>query len=160
MKSVSKEKTNEISQSARAVTRYIRISPRKIRLVLDTIRWKPVGAAFAILDNMNKKGARLVAKTLKSAFHNAKGKNMDENRLIVRYAFADGGPTLKRHLPRAMGRADTILKRTSHLTVVLEEGTARNMVPPQSKGEKPSKLAKFVKGKSGKTKEKAAGAAA
>jgi len=107
---------------ARAVTRYVRIAPRKVRVILGAIRRQSVGSAFSILDNMPKKAARIVNKTLKSAVANAKHKKMDESRLIVRYAFADGGPTLKRFRPRSMGRADSILKRTSHVTVVVEEG--------------------------------------
>ncbi len=146
--------------NARAVTRYIRISPRKIRLVLDTIRRKPVDEAFSILANTKKKAAGIVNKTLKSAFANAKQKEMDENRLFVRLAFADGGPTLKRYLPRAMGRADTILKRSSHVTLVLEEGEIRRPSPRQETGEKSSALGKMIKGKLGKKKEKEAGRAA
>lgn len=106
---------------AKAITRYLRISPRKLRLVLDTIRYKPVPDAFAILHNLKKKGSEMVAKTLKSAEANAKVKKMDENRLYVQEIKADGGPSLKRYMPRSMGRADVILKRMSHLTVVLGE---------------------------------------
>ena len=106
---------------ATAITRYLRISPRKLRLVIDTIRYKPVPNAFAILHNLKKKGSEMVAKTLKSAEANAKVKKMDENRLYVQEIKADGGPSLKRYMPRSMGRADVILKRMSHLTVVLGE---------------------------------------
>ena len=106
---------------AKAITRYLRISPRKLRLVLNTIRYKPVPDAFAILHNLKKKGSEMVAKTLKSAEANAKVKKMDENRLYVQEIKADGGPSLKRYMPRSMGRADVILKRMSHLTVVLGE---------------------------------------
>ena len=133
--------------SARAVTRYIRISPRKVRLVLDAVRRKPVGEAFSILANLKKKAARIVAKTLKSAVANAKKKELDENRLFVRLAFADGGPTLKRYLPRAMGRADTILKRTSHVTVVVEEDALRRFEPNANESDKPSKMQKPLKQK-------------
>ena len=104
---------------AKAITKYIRISPRKMRLVIDTVRYQPVSNAFAILDHLKKKGAPLAAKTLKSAVANAKVKKMDENRLYVREIKADGGPTLKRHMSRSMGRADVILKRMTHLTVVV-----------------------------------------
>ena len=106
---------------AKAITRYIRISPRKLRLVIDAIRMKPVSDAFSILENLKKKGAELAVKTLKSAQANAKVKKMDESRLYVREIKADGGPSLKRYMPRSMGRADVILKRMSHLTVVLGE---------------------------------------
>ncbi len=107
---------------AQAVTKYIRIAPRKMRLVLAIIVRKPVSEAFSILANTKKKAARLVTKTLKSAVANAVQKKLDEDRLFIRLAFADGGPSLKRFLPRAMGRADNILKRTTHLTLVVEEG--------------------------------------
>lgn len=106
---------------AKAITKYLRISPRKLRLVVDTVRYKPVSDAFAILQNLKKKGSEMVAKTIKSAAANAKVKKMDENRLYVREIKADGGPSLKRYMPRSMGRADVILKRMSHLTVVLDE---------------------------------------
>lgn len=106
---------------AKAITKYLRISPRKLRLVVDTVRYKLVGDAFAILQHLKKKGSEMVAKTLKSAAANAKVKKMDENRLYVQEIKADGGPSLKRYMPRSMGRADVILKRMSHLTVVLGE---------------------------------------
>ena len=106
---------------AKAITKYLRISPRKLRLVLDTVRYKPVPDAFAILQNLKKKGSEMVAKTLKRAAANAKVKMMFEARLLVQEIKADGGPSLKRYMPRSMGRADVILKRMSHLTVVLGE---------------------------------------
>ena len=143
--------------SARAVSRYIRISPRKVRLVLDVIRRKPISQAFSILENLNKKGSRIVVKVLKSAIANAKNKDMDETRLFVRGAFANGGPMLKRYLPRAMGRADTILKRTSHITLIVEEGMLRSTVTPQSRGEKSSKVKKNLSEKTVGKKELAAG---
>lgn len=92
-----------------------------MRLVINTIRYKPVTAAFSILGQLKQKAARMVAKTLKSAEANARVKKMDENRLYVQQIKADGGPTMKRYMPRSMGRADVILKRMTHLTVVLGE---------------------------------------
>ncbi len=92
-----------------------------MRLVIDAVRRKPVSDAFSILENLKKKAAPLVAKTLKSAQANAKVKKMDETRLYVREIKADGGPSLKRYMSRSMGRADVILKRMTHLTVVLGE---------------------------------------
>ena len=106
---------------ARSIVRYLRISPRKLRLVIDTVRYKPVSTAFAILTTLKKKGAPLVEKALKSAQANAKVKKMDENRLYIREIRADGAPSLKRYMPRSMGRADVILKRSSHLQIVLGE---------------------------------------
>lgn len=135
---------------ARAITRYMRISPRKVRLVVDTIRSKPVAHAHAILSNLNKKAARLVEKTLKSAEANAKAKKMDAARLYIREIRADGGPMLKRYLPRAMGRADVILKRTTHLNVVLAEHQRRvaSLQPESEKGgSKASRLRKEKKEK-------------
>ena len=138
---------NKNAGSARAVTRYIRISPRKMRLVLETIVRKPVFQAFSILAHTKKKAARIATKTLKSAVANAKQKQMNEDRLIVRLAFADGGPSLKRFLPRAMGRADNILKRTSHLTVVVEEGKGAMAMPKITGEGKVGKLAKVKRDK-------------
>ena len=142
---------NKVSQNAKAVTRYIRISPRKMRLVLDTITRKPVHQAFSILAHTKKKAARLVTKTLKSAVANAVQKKMDENRLFVRLAFADGGPTLKRFLPRAMGRADGILKRTTHLTVVVEEGNVKSGESRDGNAQKGLKLKKEKKKEAAQT---------
>ncbi len=136
---------------AKAVLRYIKIGPRKMRLVIDTIRHKPVATALSILANTKKKGARIAEKVLKSAQANAKVKKMDENRLYVSKVTADGGPSLKRYMPRSMGRADVILKRTTHLTMVLGEKEL-SRVPTQPDGKKePQKKHKEVK------KEKKAG---
>ena len=111
-----------------------------MRLVIDAIRRKPVGEAFVILAQLKKKGARLAAKTLKSAQANAQVKKMDDGRLYVREVRADGGPSLKRYMSRAMGRADVILKRTTHLTVILgERETTRAYTPPSAEKEGRSK---------------------
>ena len=142
---------------AKAITKYIRISPRKMRIVIDTVRYKPVANAFAILEHLKKKAARLAAKTLKSAVANAKFKKMDEERLYVREIKADGGPTLKRHMSRSMGRADVILKRMTHLTVVIGE---REMPVSATKIEPKDKKSKEVRpAKEKKTKKTLAGAA-
>ncbi len=116
------EAVRDLSKEARAVEKYLRIAPRKMRLVIDTIRRKPVSQAFNILTVLNKKAARLVEKGLKSAVANAKGKGLTESNLVVSEIRADGGPVMKRFLSRAMGRADQILKRMTHLTVVVREG--------------------------------------
>ena len=142
---------------AKAITKYIRISPRKMRIVIDTVRYKPVSNAFAILEHLKKKAARLAVKTLKSAVANAKMKKMDEERLYVREIKADGGPTLKRHMSRSMGRADVILKRMTHLTVVIGE---REMPVSATKIETKDKKSKEVRpAKEKKTKKTLAGAA-
>jgi large subunit ribosomal protein L22 len=107
---------------ARAVSRHLRIAPRKARGVVDLIRGKNVGAALMILDFLPRKGARLVAKTLKSVIANAENQQrVDVDRLYVRRITIDGGATLKRFMPRAHGRATPIRKRTSHITIVVDE---------------------------------------
>ncbi len=107
---------------AKAVARYIRIAPRKVRLVVDLIRGKQVGEALAILKHTPKAASPVVEKLLKSAIANAEHNyEMDPNNLVVGKIFVDQGPTLKRFRPRAMGRASRIHKRTSHITVVLNE---------------------------------------
>lgn len=107
---------------ARAVVKYARISPRKVKIVLDLIRNKPVGVAMGIIKNTPKAASEYLEKLLKSAVANAENNhNMDVNKLYVAECFASQGPTLKRVQPRAQGRAFRILKRTSHITLVLKE---------------------------------------
>ncbi|BAU26100.1 LSU ribosomal protein L22P [Aneurinibacillus soli] len=107
---------------AKAVARYIRIAPRKVRLVVDLIRGKQVGEALAILKHTPKAGSPVIEKVLLSAVANAEhNMNLDANDLVVSKVFVDEGPTLKRFRPRAMGRASRINKRTSHITVVVSE---------------------------------------
>ena len=107
---------------ARAIVKYARISPRKVKIVLDLIRNKPVGVAMGILKNTPKAASEYLEKLLKSAIANAENNhNMDVNKLYVAECFATQGPTLKRVQPRAKGRAFRILKRTSHITLVLKE---------------------------------------
>ena len=107
---------------AKAVARNIRISPQKARLVADLVRGKDVELAINTLRFMPKKGARIIRKLVESALANA-GQNeaIDVDTLYVKTIFVDGGPTLKRIQPRSMGRANRILKRSSHITVVLDE---------------------------------------
>jgi large subunit ribosomal protein L22 len=108
---------------AKAVAKYLRISPSKVRLVADLVRGKAVGEALTILRFTPKKGARLVNKTLRSAVANAENsRTMDIDSLYIKTITVDAGPTLKRWRPRAMGRANRILKRTAHVTVVLSDG--------------------------------------
>jgi large subunit ribosomal protein L22 len=107
---------------AHAVSRHVRLAPRKARGVVDLIRGKNVGEALMILDFLPRKGARLVAKTLKSVIANAESQQrVDVDRLYVRRITIDGGATLKRFIPRAHGRATPIRKRTSHITIVVDE---------------------------------------
>ena len=107
---------------SRAVTRYMRIAPRRVRLVVDMIRGQRVEQALGILEFTSRRAARLIAKTVKSAVANAESnQNVDVDRLYVKRAYVDEGPTLKRFMPRAHGRATPILKRTSHVTIVVDE---------------------------------------
>ena len=107
---------------ARAVLKYARISPRKVKIVLDLIRNKPVNVAMAIIDNTPKSASEYLKKLLASAIANAENNNgMDKKNLYVAECYATQGPTLKRIQPRAQGRAFKILKRTSHITLVLKE---------------------------------------
>jgi large subunit ribosomal protein L22 len=109
----------------RAVARHIRMSPQKVRLVLDTIRGKPVGQALNILRFLPHKATEPVAKVIRSASANAENNfSLDPDELIVLRAFADESRTLKRYRPRARGRANQILKRSSHVTVVVSEREA------------------------------------
>lgn len=94
-----------------------------MRIVIDTIRRQQALEAVGILMLLKKKGAKMAVKTLKSAIANAKNLGLNENRLYVSDVRADGGPVFKRFLTRSMGRADKILKRTTHLTVEVREGS-------------------------------------
>lgn len=115
---------------ARAIARFVRMSPRKVRLVVDQIRGRSVNDAYAILQFSKKSAAEPVSKTLRSAVANAQnraedqGEVVDVDEMIVREAFVDEGPTLKRFRAAAMGRAAPIRKRTSHITVVVEHKDA------------------------------------
>lgn len=107
---------------ARAVARHIRIAPRKARAVIDLIRGKPVAEAMNLLRFNPRRGARIVAKVLESAVANASHNfDLDEGALFVAEAFVDQGATMKRWRARARGMAAPILKRTSHVTVVVRE---------------------------------------
>jgi large subunit ribosomal protein L22 len=109
----------------RAIARHIRISPQKVRLVLDAIRGKPVAEALAMLRYMPQKATVPVSKALQSASANAENNfNLDPQELVIVRVSADEGRTLKRYRPRARGRANQILKRSSHVTVVVSEREA------------------------------------
>lgn len=121
----SKQKTLARRESAdkrpRAVAKYIRISPYKVRIVLDIIRGKGYTEAAAILENTTKAAAPAILKVLNSAAANAENNlNMARSDLYVAECFCDQGPTLKRIQPVSKGRAHRINKRTSHITVVLD----------------------------------------
>jgi len=112
---------------AQAISRYTRVTPRKARQVVDLIRRKPVAEALNILMFTKKKAAREIAKILKAAVSNA-GQNakVDVDKLLVKSIQVDGGPMLlnaKRFIPRAMGRASELHRRTSHIKVVISDET-------------------------------------
>jgi large subunit ribosomal protein L22 len=105
-----------------ATAKYIRISPRKVKIVLDLIRGKKADEALAILMYTPKAAAPVVEKLLASAIANAENNlGMDRESLYVAETFANEGPTMKRYWARSHGRADQILKRTSHITVILDQ---------------------------------------
>ncbi len=107
---------------ARAKATYVRIAPRKVKIVLDLIRNKPIDEAIAIAHFTTKSAAEPIEKLLKSAAANAENNhNMDKNNLYVAECYVCPGPIMKRIRPRAQGRAYRIEKRTSHITVVLKE---------------------------------------
>ena len=106
----------------RAKARFIRISPQKVRLIMGQVRGKKVEEALNLLSFAPQKGARILKKLLDSAVANAQqNADMDVDSLYISKVYADEGPTLKRWRPRAQGRATRIRKRTSHLTVILDE---------------------------------------
>jgi len=107
---------------ARATAKYVLISPYKARLVIDLIRGKKVDEALDILRFTPKKAARIIKKVLESAIANAENNyGMDVDKLYVSEAYVNEGPRLKRIWPRAWGRASRILRRMSHITIVVEE---------------------------------------
>lgn len=107
---------------AKAIARTVRIAPRKVRLVVDLIRGKNVGDAISILRHTPKAASAVIEKVVKSAMANAEHNyEMDVTKLYIKEAFVNEGPTLKRYRPRAKGSASQILKRTSHITIVLAE---------------------------------------
>lgn len=104
----------------RAVARYVRIAPRKARLVADQVRGKSYPEAVTLLQFTNKRAAKVIGEVLQSAAANAENNHdTDPEELFVRDIRVDEGPTLKRYRARAMGRATMIRKRTSHITVEL-----------------------------------------
>ncbi len=108
-----------------AKARFVRISSQKLRLVCNLIKGRNLSEAISILEFTPKKGAKIVSKALLSAVANARNQqNVDEDKLYVKAALAEAGPTWKRSMQRAHMHATPILKRTSHLTVVVDERAA------------------------------------
>ena len=107
---------------AKAVSKYVRISPQKVQTLIGAVKGKPVEAALNLLKFMPQKSAGLVAKVIRSAAANADQQpDVDVDTLVVRNILADQGPVLKRFRARARGRGTRILKRTTHITVILAE---------------------------------------
>ncbi len=105
---------------AQSKGRYIRVSPTKIRLVIDLIRGKDVASSLAVLTHVNKGSKLIVRKILESAVSNAKQKGLDDTQLYISKITADQGPSWKRWRSAAFGRAAGILKKTTHLTIELD----------------------------------------
>lgn len=108
-------------KQAKAKLNRLRIAPRKVRLVADLIKGKKPDQALAVLGFTPKKATKPMRKLLRSAVANAKDLELDEKKLYIKKITVDQGPTLKRWRARAMGRANNIQKKTSHITIVLEE---------------------------------------
>jgi large subunit ribosomal protein L22 len=107
----------------RAVAKFVRISPQKVRNLIDAVKGKPVEEGLNLIKFMPQKAASIVEKTIRSAVANADQiPDMDVDSLVIQNITADQGPTLKRFRARARGRGTRILKRTSHITVILSEG--------------------------------------
>jgi large subunit ribosomal protein L22 len=107
---------------AKAVVRHVRMSPRKMRIVANMVRGKRVDEAMGLLKLMPKKGAYVIRKLLISAVANAEQQGeVDVDKLLIRDCNVDNGPILKRWMPRSMGRANRIQRRTSHVTVVVKD---------------------------------------
>ncbi|AWT36460.1 50S ribosomal protein L22 [Deinococcus arenae] len=117
-----RKQQQKLRTPGKAVAKYVRISPRKVRLVVDVIRGKSVRDAEDLLRFIPRAASEPVAKVLNSAKHNAlHNDEMLEDRLVITAAYVDAGPTLKRLIPRARGSANIIKKRTSHITIVVGE---------------------------------------
>lgn len=140
----------------------LRISPRKVRLVAGLIRGLKVGEAQKQLNFLGKRSADPILKLLNSAIANAKNNaKMSEGDLVVSEIFVDGGPVLKRHMPRAFGRAFAIRKRTSHITLILadkagvkkETKKTKEAKREESEKEEKKEVKKTVKAKKATKKE-------
>ena len=121
-KKVEEKPAKPAVTSAKAVARDVRVTPRKARLVLDLIRGKQLNEALGILSNVNKAASPIVAKVVKSAASNAINNfGMSEEKLYIAECYAGDGIRMKRYLPRAKGSASGLVKRSSHITVVVKE---------------------------------------
>ncbi|MDD5732128.1 MAG: 50S ribosomal protein L22 [Patescibacteria group bacterium] len=116
-----------MNKTAIAKINYLKIGPRKMVGICKLVRGKDILVAKSILLRTPKKGARLIEKALASAVSNAKNKNMEEKRLFIKEIKADIGPTYKRSIPWSRGSPRPIKKRTTHLTIVVEEGDKKTL---------------------------------
>jgi large subunit ribosomal protein L22 len=113
------------AMEAKAILKYVRISPQKVRIMTEAIKGKPVEAALAVLKFMPQKAAGIVEKVIRSAASNAEeNQKLDIDTLVIRNIIVNDGPMLKRFRAKARGRGTRILKRTSHITVILAEKSA------------------------------------
>jgi large subunit ribosomal protein L22 len=128
----------EAKTGYRAISKYLMGSPYKIRPVADLVRRRPYPEAMSVLENMPHKGARLIRKTVKSAASNAlnSNKKLDEDMLYIREIYVDEGPRLKRIWFRAKGRADMLLKRMCHITVVIDESVQSGAISSKADASK------------------------
>jgi len=123
---------------SKAVIKYIRLSPRKVRTVIALIKGKDAKYALGLLDNANNKSSTVLYKLLKSAVANAKRfPNVNEDELYISDIYADGGPVLKRFRAEAMGRASVLRRPTAHITIVLDAKKIKEKTPVK----RPVKLA-------------------
>jgi large subunit ribosomal protein L22 len=131
----------------RAITRYLLVSPYKIRPVADLVRRKPYTEAVSLLENMPHKGARLIRKTMVSAASNAlnRDKKLDEDMLYIREIMVDEGPRMKRVWFRGRGRADMLLKRMCHITVVVDQAANAGAGAKSAVAKRPSSKNPFSK---------------
>jgi large subunit ribosomal protein L22 len=150
-----REKTEKINaerdRRPQATAKYLRISPTKVRIVLDLIRGQSYFNALAILKSTPKAASELIIKVLESAGANAENNlNMSKEDLYVAECFANEGQTLKRYWYRSHGSADIILKRTSHITIILDEKKEKELVTKSTKkvekAEKPQQKPKAQEG--------------
>ena len=142
---------------AKAEVNYVRISPRKVKIVIDLIRNKPVGEALAILKHTPKAASEIVEKLLLSAMANAENNHgMDVEKLYVAEIYSNAGPMLKRIRARAQGRAFRILKRTSHTTIILKELGAKEEVVTKVEEPKKAEVKPEVKEEAPKAEKKPA----
>jgi len=124
----------ERDKRPQATAKYIRISPTKVRIVLDIIRGQDYNTALAVLKNTPKSASEVIVKVLESAGANAENNlNMSKNDLYIAECFANAGVTLKRYWYRSHGSADTLKKRTSHITIILDEKKNKELITASKK---------------------------